>query len=459
MIALVGVFIAVGTIGAASDSSFESPNSESQAGFEIVEDKYGGAGSFLSGSIVFEADQGIADPEVQAAMTAVFDEVDAIDDVTVTSPYSELGAQSGQISSDGTIAYAAVDFAESVDEVEASETGGEIADLLAEVEIEGLHTEIGGQALAGFEPPSSELIGLAFAIVILILAFGSVLAMGLPIGVALFGVGIGVGTITLLTNVISIPDFATTLGAMIGLGVGIDYALFIVTRYREGTKVGMDPHRATVTAIDTAGRAVVFAGITVVISLLGMFIMGLSFINGMATGAAATVTITMLASITLLPALIGFAQERVEVTRWRGLIMAGGAALALLGAGLRLNTLSMVGVVILVGALVLSFFVPKLRQALPPRREKPVRETMPYKWSRLVQAHPWWIAIGTAIVLVVMSLPVLGMRLGFSDDSNRFDGRRPDPHPHLICVRCKTIVDWEVGAVDQLAWQVSEQSG
>ena len=288
---------------------------------------------------------------------------------------------------------------------------------LAEIEIEGLRTEIGGQALAEFEPPSSELIGLAFAIIILILAFGSVLAMGLPIGVALFGVGIGVGTITLLTNVISIPDFATTLGAMIGLGVGIDYALFIVTRYREGTKVGMDPHRATVTAIDTAGRAVVFAGITVVISLLGMFIMGLSFINGMATGAAATVTITMVASITLLPALLGFAQNRIEVTRWRGLIMAGGASLALLGAGLRLPAMGMLGVAVLVGALLLSFFVPRLRKALPQREEKPRRDTIAYKWSRFVQHRPWPVAIGVSVFLILLSLPALGMRLGFSDES------------------------------------------
>jgi RND superfamily putative drug exporter len=123
--------------------------------------------------------------------------------------------------------------------------------------------------------------------------------------------------------VISVPDFAVTLGAMIGIGVGIDYALFIVTRYREGLKAGLDPEQSTVVALDTAGRAVVFAGFTVVISLLGMFIMGLSFINGLATGAAVTVLITMIASVTLLPALLGFAQRKVEVSRWRGVIAAG----------------------------------------------------------------------------------------------------------------------------------------
>ena len=170
--------------------------------------------------------------------------------------------------------------------------------------------------------------------------------MGLPIGVALFGVGIGVGSIQLLSNVITIPSFATQLGAMIGLGVGIDYALFIVTRYREGTRAGLEPEHATEVAIDTAGRAVVFAGFTVVISLLGMFVMNLSFINGLATGAALTVAVTMIASVTLLPALLGFAQGRVETTRWRGLIMAGGAAFAFLGVGIGFPMLGAVGFVV-----------------------------------------------------------------------------------------------------------------
>ena len=242
--------------------------------------------------------------------------------------------------------------------------------------------------------------------------------MGLPIGVALFGVGIGVGAITLLTNVISIPDFAPTLGAMIGLGVGIDYALFIVTRYREGTRAGLSPEKATITAIDTAGRAVIFAGMTVVISLLGMFIMNLSFINGLATGAALTVSVTVVASVTLLPALIGFAQGRIEITRWRGLLMAGGASLALLGVGLGIDAVPPIGLAIIVLVLLASFFVPKLRQALPPRREKPLRDTWSYKWSRFVQRHPWSMAIGVTVLLLVLSAPVLDLRLGFGDESS-----------------------------------------
>jgi RND superfamily putative drug exporter len=414
---LVAVFVAVGTIGSSSDSTFESPDSDSSAGFTILEENFGGSGSFLSGSIVFEAEQGIADPEVQATMTELFEEVATIEEITVVSPYSEIGQQTGLVAPDGTIAYATIDFAEGTGDERSSAIGRDIEAELDEIAVDGLRIELGGQALAEFEPPQSELIGVAFAVVILILAFGSVLAMGLPIGVALFGVGIGVGAITLLTNVMSIPDFATTLGAMIGLGVGIDYALFIVTRYREGIKVGMTPHSAVMAALDTAGRAVVFAGITVVISLLGMFIMGLAFINGLATGAAVTVGVTMIASVTLLPALIGFAQHRIEVTRWRGLIMAGSASLALLGVGIGVRVLSLIGLAVLVITLVLSFFVPKLRQALPPHKEKPLRDTFAYKWSRFVQHRPWPVAIGVSTLLILLTLPVLGMRLGFSDES------------------------------------------
>ena len=215
----------------------------------------------------------------------------------------------------------------------------------------------------------------------------------------------------------AVPDFAVTLGAMIGLGVGIDYALFIVTRYREGLKTGQTPEEATVTALDTAGRAVVFAGFTVVISLLGMFIMGLAFINGLATGAAVTVLITMIASVTLLPAFLGFAQHKIEVTRWRGILAAGFVAIALLGVGLGIQPL-LVGAPIAVIILIASFAFAPLRKELPPRKEKPLRQTLAYRWSRFVQHRPWSIAIVTTIFLLLLSIPVLGLRLGFSDESN-----------------------------------------
>jgi RND superfamily putative drug exporter len=421
---LVTVFVLVGAVGTSSDSSFSIPDSESKSGFDTLDEYFGGFGSGRSGTIVFFAEQGVDDVEVQAAMTKMFVEADEIEGVTLTSPYSLEGQQRGLVAATGDqaglIAYAQVDLAENISEVESTEIGRELVSLAPDG-VEGLQVEIGGQALAEFEPPQSELIGLAFAIVVLILAFGSVLAMGLPIGVALFGVSIGAGIITLLSNVMSVPDFAVTLGAMIGLGVGIDYALFIVTRYREGLKAGHSPEDATVAAIDTAGRAVVFAGFTVVISLLGMFIMGLPFINGLATGAAVTVLVTMIASITLLPAFLGFAGTRVDVTRRRGLIAAGLVAVALLGLGLGIQPL-LVGAPLAVIVLIASLAYAPLRKELPPRKEKPLRQTFAYRWSRFVQKNPWKVAISTTIFLLLLSIPVLGLRLGFSDESNSAEG-------------------------------------
>ena len=421
---LVVVFTLVGTIGASSDSSFSIPDSESKSGFDTLDAYFGGFGSGMSGTIVFRAEQGVDDPEVEAAMIELFDEVSQIDGVTLTSPYSAEGAQRGQVATDGAlagqVAYAQIDLAEDITEAESTEIGSEITDAIP-TDIDGLQVEIGGQALGEFEPPESELIGLAFAVVVLILAFGSVLAMGLPIGVALFGVGIGAAIITLLSNVMSVPDFATSLGAMIGLGVGIDYALFIVTRYREGLRSGLSPEAATVTALDTAGRAVVFAGLTVVISLLGMFIMGLAFINGLATGAAVTVMVTMIASVTLLPAFLGFAQRKVEVTRWRGIIAASLVAIALLGLGLGIQPLLLAAPLAVI-VLVASIAFAPLRAELPPRKEKPLRETFAYRWSRFVQRNPWNVAIATTTFLLILSIPVLDLRLGFSDESNFAEG-------------------------------------
>jgi RND superfamily putative drug exporter len=421
VVALLAIFMSAGVIGGSNESAFESPNSEASDGFVVLEDYFGGNGTFLSGSIVFQAEQGVDDPEVQSAMTDLFEEVEAYEGVTVTSPYSEVGAAQGLIAVQGPeagkIAYAQVEFADGTGEARAATVGHDIAESVDAITVQGLRIEIGGQALAEFEPPESELIGLAFAIVILILAFGSVLAMGLPIGVALAGVSAGAALIVLLSNVMSVPDFAVTLGAMIGLGVGIDYALFIVTRYREGLHAGLDPEEATVVAIDTAGRAVVFAGFTVVISLLGMFVMGLAFINGLATGAAVTVLITMIASVTLLPAFLGFAQRRVEVTRWRGIIAAGLVAVALLGAGLKISPL-LIGLPLAAIVLLASFAIAPLRKELPPRREKPLRDTIAYKWSRFVQHRPWPVALGVGALLLAMAVPVFGLRLGFSDESN-----------------------------------------
>jgi len=242
--------------------------------------------------------------------------------------------------------------------------------------------------------------------------------MGLPIGVALGGIGVGSILLTLLSNTVPMPDFATTLGVMIGLGVGIDYALFIVTRFREQLHLGHTVEESVAIAIDTSGRAVTFAGLTVVISLLGMLLMGVSFIQGLGIGAATVVAVTMVASLTLLPAMLGFAGERVERTRWRGLIAAGLVAVALLGAGLKIQPLAAGAILVAAVVIVLGFFWTPLRREVPRREPAPLRTTRAYRWSRVVQHHPWSMAIGATVFLVVLTIPAFGMHLGFPDEGN-----------------------------------------
>jgi RND superfamily putative drug exporter len=407
-----------GAVGGAFRDEFNLPDVESKQGFDILDEQFGGQGTGQVGTIVFYADQGVDDPAVRQAMRTLFDQVAATDDVTrVQSPYAPDGAQ--QIATQGPdaekIAYANVEMPDDIDFPRA----GEIRDqILADApEMEGVRIELGGFIFSEFEEPSSEVLGLAFAIVILIVAFGSVLAMGLPIGVALFGIGIGTTIITLLSNVLSVPDFATFLGIMIGLGVGIDYALLIVTRYREQLHAGHTIRESTAISMDTAGRSVLFAGTTVVISLLGMLLMGVSFVQGLAVGAASVVAVTVLASLTLLPALLGFAGERIELTRWRGLIAASLAAIALVGVGLKITPLTL-GLPLAVIVLIAGFWIRPLKKEVPHRPPKPRRETTAYRWSRVIQHRPWVAAIAGAVILLVLALPVLGLRLGFSDESN-----------------------------------------
>ncbi len=421
LVVIVLAGVAVGIVGSDFNGNPEAPESESRDGFQVLDEHFDGLGAGAAGSIVFQADQGVADPQVQAAMEALFAETAEIEHVEVTSPYAPEGF--GQIAAEGDlagkIAFARVEVGEEVGFSESGEIGVAILERAEEIEaeIDGLRVEVGGEVLAGFEPPESELIGLAFAVVVLIVSFGSVLAMGLPIAVAIAGVGLGSILTNLASNVMGIPDFALQIGAMIGLGVGIDYALFIVTRFREYLHKGHDPQVATMASTDTAGRAVVFAGITVVVSLLGLLLIGLEFVAGLGVAAATTVAVTMVASTTLLPALLGFAQLKVEMTRWRGLVAASCVAVALLGAGLGIPAL-ILGFPLAVAVVVVGSFVPALRREVPRRAPKPVRESAWYRWSHLIQRRPWPFAIGGTLLLLLLALPLLGIRLGFSDEGN-----------------------------------------
>jgi RND superfamily putative drug exporter len=423
---IAALFVGNGIAGAAGDAyrqDFSLEGFESTDGFTLVESAFDdGSGSPQTGQIVFQAEQGVDDPTVRAAMEDLFARVEEIDDVTaVQSPYAPGGQFqiSTQGEAPGTIAYATVNLPEDIDFTRASDIGGEIRDLVPE--LEGVRTELGGFLFAEFEQPSAELFGLAFAVVILIVAFGSVLAMGLPVGVALFGIGLGGAFVILASHVLEVPDFAPFVGLMIGLGVGIDYALLIVTRYREQLHAGHTVRESIGIAMDTAGRSVVFAGATVVISLFGMLFMGIGFIGGLGITASLTVAVTIAASITLLPALLGFAGDNIERTKWRGLLAAGAVAIALVGAGLKNPAIGGLGIALAILVLVLGTFLAPLKREVQHRPPKHRRETVAYRWSRVVQHRPWPAAIGATAVLLLLAIPVLGLRLGFSDESNFAD--------------------------------------
>jgi RND superfamily putative drug exporter len=405
---------AAGRIGTNFSLQFNLPDVESARGIDVLTETFGGESSGRTGSIVVRADGGVNRPEVVQPLTGFFAELDARDDLAVTSPFDP--AAMNQISRDGTIAFATVNLDASIETQEEFIAIFEDMTAIAPV-IEGVQIEYGGEVFAEFEAPSSEILGLAFAVIILIAAFGSVLAMGLPIGTAFGGIGAGVLVILLASNLVTMPDLSTTLGIMIGLGVGIDYALFIVTRYREVLRRGVDGVGAAAEAINTAGRAVLFAGTTVVISLLGMLLMGVGFMTGLGIGASLTVLMTMLASVTLLPAFLGFAGDRIERTRVRGIVAAALVAVALVGLGLKRFEITWAAALAVV-VLLVGRFVPFLHRELPARRVKPMRETIPFRWSRWVQRHPGISLVAGTGVLVLLALPVLGLRLGFADEGN-----------------------------------------
>ncbi len=429
LVGLVMVFGAAGALGSNFTTSSTVPGSGSAAGFEVLEEHFPALGTGgQSGTIVFTARQGVDDPGVRAAMEDLFAAVDAgfpdaagvpqHPGATVVSPYTDEGG--GQIATTGSlagqVAYAQVNLDATVDDTESGLIGEAItahAPRLAGVEVLP-----GGQYLAVTDPPQTELIGLAFAMLVLIVAFGSVLAMGLPIAVALGGVGAGIGLTLVLSQVFTIPDDTMLLAVMIGLGVGIDYALFIVSRYREGLHAGRTPRDATIEAMQSSGRAVVFAGTTVMISMLGLLLVGIGWIGGMGIGVSATVLATMLTSATLLPALLGLARERVELTRWRGLIAAGFSALALLGLGIGLVPLAAGGALLAALTLLASIAVRRLRRPVPRRVAKPIRDTLAYRWSRTIQRHPLRWVTGAVLILLVLAAPVANIRLGWADEGN-----------------------------------------
>ncbi|MEN8113903.1 MAG: MMPL family transporter, partial [Actinomycetota bacterium] len=412
---------AVVTIGPAFTDNITAPASESSEGLEILATQFPSAGGD-QGTIVFRAEQGVTNPEVQGAMSELFEGAKQVDGVVnVISPYSPMGG--AQISSEGEsagkIAYAQLILEAGTTTADGARIAEEIAFMAPEVD--GVEVELGGDMFREREPPSSEMLGLAFAIFVLIVAFGSVLAMGLPIAVALGGVGTGVLITAMLSNLIEMPDFAATIGIMIGLGVGIDYALFIVTRYNEYLDRGDSVVDAAGSALNSAGRAVLFAGVTVVVSLLGMVLMGITFVTGLAVAASTTVLVTMVASVTLLPALIGLAGHHIQVTRWGGLLASAFVALGLIGVALDIAVLR-AAFVFAVLAIIAGRFWGPLKKQVTLSSTKPMEETSFYRLSRFVQRRAWAITVAAVALLAVLAIPVFSIQLGFADASNDPEG-------------------------------------
>ena len=412
------------SLGAAYGATPTAPDSESTRGADILGAHFGNLGGTISGTIVFRAEQGVNDPTVRAAMTELLDKVEAIEGIGVASPYDPGGGRriAARGPDAGRIAYANLEVSPDTTANDAAEIGLEIDRLInaSGLRADGVQVEVGGAWLAGREPPESEAIGLAFAVLVLILAVGSVVAMGMTVGTALVGVGVGAAGVIILSNVVTVPEFAPTLGIMIGIGVGIDYALFIITRYREWVGRGLTAEEATAAALDSAGRSVIFAGATVVVSLLGLLLMGLPFVAGLGLAAATTVALVMAGSVTLLPAAIGLLGDRVGTTRVRGVAASALIGVALLGFGTGFRLL-LVAIPLAVVVLVAGSFrtsANPLRRAMRHREAKPLRDTGWYRLSRVVQSRPWLFAVGGTVVLLVLAAPVLGLRLGFSDEGN-----------------------------------------
>ena len=376
---LVVLFSVVGierVVGSSYSNTFSLPGTESARAQTLLTSalpKQAGD----SDTIVWHVKSGkVTDPAVQAQIEALLNKVAASPSVAaVRSPYVPAGA--AQISRDGTIAYATVDFTKLAQSLPKADVKHVIA-LVKAANAGSLQVEIGGQAIeqVSMTPPSnSEAIGLIAAAIIILIAFGSFMGMLLPLIAAVVALGTATFAVDLFTHAVSVAVLAPTLAALIGLGVGIDYALFIITRYRDGLKAGHTPEEAAVRSLNTAGRAVLFAGGTVCAALLGLLVLRLSFLDGLAYASVITVLLTVATALTLLPALLGFMGTRVLSRRERRQLAESGPQVG--------HTT--------------GFWA---------------------RWAHFVSRHPVVLALIAVIVMLTLASPVLNLRLGLSDAGN-----------------------------------------
>ena len=366
---VAGLLAAFAAAGLAGDWSadYSTPGSESRAAAELLQERFPERNPETV-DVVWQAADG-------AGSAAVAQRIDGL--VTAAGRLEGVGRGAGaagaELSRDGTIGVLRIPLTELPGAIPAS-TGESLIALAKRASAADLRVELGGQLIANAQEGeiSSEMVGLAIAALVLLLTFGSIVAGGLPLATALFGLGISGALIGLLAAAIDVPDWAPALASMLGIGVGIDYALLIVTRYRSALAAGNAPREAVAESIATAGRSVLIAGTTVVISLLGLFLMGLPYLYGAALATIISVLVVMAASVTLVPALMAIAGPRIDRLRIPGTRRAGVDA-----------------------------------DGAPAAR-----------WARAVQRRPWVAAIAGVAVLLVLASPFAGLRLGFPDRGN-----------------------------------------
>jgi RND superfamily putative drug exporter len=361
--ALVAASVLAGVAGGDNEVDYTVPGSDSAQAVKLLQERFP---RFAGGTVdvVYTAADGVADPDTAARIDALAGDIAGVDHV--------LAAEPGPVSPDGSTGMVQVRFDLAAERVPA-ESVERVMDLAGEAEGDGLRIELGGYPIEKVErsEAGSESVGLVAALLILMVAFGSALAAGLPLVIAGLGLGVALGGVWLMANVLDVPDFGVQIATMIGIGVGIDYALFIVTRYRSALAQGHPPRQAVVIAGSTAGRAVVFAGSTVVISIFGLVLMGRDYLWGVALATSLAVSVVVFASVTVLPALLGFAGHSIDRLR-----------------------------------------LPWFRHDVEGRR------TLSWRWSRVMQRRPLAAGLGALAVLLVLAAPATDLRFGMPDAGN-----------------------------------------
>ncbi|MGW3410180.1 MMPL family transporter [Streptomyces sp. NPDC000888] len=362
---------------AAGTSSFSIPGTEAQKAFDLLEQRNPGmSADGATARVVFKAPSGekMADAANKATVEKAVEALGDGSEVTsVTDPY-----KAKSISDDGTVAYAQVSYKVSGMELKDSSKEA-LEDAAKEARAGGMTVEIGGDALqATPETGSTEIIGIAVAAVVLVITFGSLIAAGLPLLTALIGVGIGISTITALAKALDLGSTTSTLAMMIGLAVGIDYALFIVSRYRAELAEGREREEAAGRAVGTAGSAVVFAGLTVVIALVGLSVVNIPVLTKMGIAAAGTVVIAVLIALTMIPAMLGYAGKKVQPAGKKSKLLGGGRA-----------------------------------------AKKEGKPNMGTRWASFVVRRPVAVLLFGVVALGAAAIPATSLELGLGDDGSQ----------------------------------------